>query len=129
MGTSLNAAEGIRSSSPTDGIGYSTGAGGIVTQATSKATGVTLNKACGEITLNAASLAAATIVSFTLTNSAIALGDNLILNHVGAGTKGGYSLNAECLAGTATISVRNNTAGALLEALVIRFTVVKAVVA
>lgn len=120
---------GLRSQDPTDGVGYGAGAGGTVVQATSKATGVTLNKVCGEITLNAASLAAATIVSFTLTNSAIALGDNLVLNHVGAGTKGGYSLNAECLAGSATISVRNNTAGALLEALVIRYTLVKAVTA
>lgn len=129
MGTSLAAAEGIRSTSPTDGIGYGTGAGGTVTQATSKATGVTLNKACGEITLNAASLASLAIVSFTFTNSAIVLGDNLILNHVGAGTKGGYTLNAECLAGTATVSLRNNTAGALAEALVIRYTLVKAVTA
>ena len=33
-------------------VGYSTGTGGAVTQITSKATGVTLNKRCGQITLN-----------------------------------------------------------------------------
>lgn len=129
MGISVSAAEGIRSASATDGIGYATGAGGTVTQATSKSTGVTLNKICGEITMNAASLAAGTVVSFPLTNSAIAAGDNIILNHVGAGTRGAYTLDGDCAAGSATIFVRNNTAGALAEAIVIRFTVIKAVTA
>jgi hypothetical protein len=31
-------------------VGYSTGTGGTVTQATDKSTGVTLNKRCGQIT-------------------------------------------------------------------------------
>lgn len=39
-------------------IGYSTGTGSTVTQATSKSTGVTINSLCGQITINAASLAA-----------------------------------------------------------------------
>ena len=34
-----------------NGIGYSTGAGGVVTQGTSRTTGVTLNKPSGQITL------------------------------------------------------------------------------
>ena len=40
-------------------IGYTSGLGGAVTQATSKSTGVTLNKPCGTITMHDASLAAA----------------------------------------------------------------------
>lgn len=108
-----------------NGIGYSTGSGGTVTQLTSKATGVTLDKASGQITLNAASLAAATIVSFTLTNSAITANDLLVLNHVSVGTRGAYTLNADCANGTATISIRNNSAAALAEAIVIRFAVIK----
>jgi hypothetical protein len=119
----------ITSSGATAGIGYATGAGGTVTQATSKSTGVTLNKECGEITLNGAALASATVVSFVLTNSGIAAGDNLILNHVATGTFGGYSLNGRCAAGSATIDVRNLTAGSLSEAIVIRFTVIKGVTA
>ena len=111
----------------TGSIGYATGAGGTVTQATSKSTGVTLNKITGEITLNGAALAAATIVSFTLTNSTIAATDVMILNHVTTGTRGGYTLNAQCAAGSAVIYVRNNTAGSLSEAIVIRFAVVKGV--
>jgi hypothetical protein len=108
-------------------IGYAngSGAGGTVTQATSKSTGVTLSNPAGQITMNAAALAAGTIVSFTLTNTFIAATDVLLLNHVSGGTPGSYSLNAQCGAGSATINVRNNTAGSLSEAIVIAFVVVK----
>ena len=113
----------------TDKAGYITGEGGTVTQATSKATGVTLNKKCGQITMHDASLAAATTVSFTLTNSTIAATDLLVLNHVSGGTAGAYLLNAQAAAGSASINVRNVTAGALGEAIVIGFAVIKAVTA
>lgn len=101
------------------------GTGGAVTQATSKSTGVTLSKPCGAITLNNASLGAATIVSFVLTNTFVAANDVLILNHISGGTPGSYTLNARCAAGSATIDVRNNTAGALGEAIVIQFALIK----
>lgn len=117
----------IKSQGATAGIGYATGAGGTVTQATSKATGVTLNTVSGQITLNNAALAAATIVSFVLTDSAVAATDVLILNHISGGTPGSYSLNARAAAGSATIDVRNNTAGSLSEAIVIQFALIKAV--
>jgi hypothetical protein len=110
-------------------IGYSTGTGGTVTQATDKATGVTLNKRCGQITMQATNLAAATIVSFVLTNSTIGANDLLVLQHQSGGTLGSYTLNAACAAGSATIYVRNNTAGGLAEALVIRYAVIKGAVA
>jgi hypothetical protein len=113
----------------TDKAGYVTGEGGTVTQATSKSTAVTLSKRCGEITLNAASLAADTTVSFTLTNTTIAATDLLVLNHVGGGTIGSYLLNANCGAGSTIIYVRNITAAALAEAIVISFAVIKAVTA
>jgi len=110
----------------TDKAGYIVGDGGTVTQATSKSTAVTLNKKCGQITMNAASLAADTTVSFTLTNSTIATTDLLVLNHVSGGTAGSYLLNAQCAAGSVSINVRNVTAGALAEAIVIGFAVIKA---
>ena len=113
----------------TDKAGYITGEGGTVTQATSKATAVTLNKKCGQITMNAASLAADTTVTFTLTNSTIAATDLLVLNHASGGTAGAYLLNAQAAAGSASINVRNVTAGALAEAIVIGFAVIKAVTA
>jgi len=107
--------------------GYVTGDGGEVTQGTSKSTGVTLSKKCGQITLHNAALAADTTVSFTLTNTTIAATDLLVLNHVSGGTAGSYLLNAQCAAGTASINVRNVTAGSLSEAIVIGFALVKAV--
>jgi hypothetical protein len=113
----------------TDKAGYITGEGGAVTQLTSKATAVTLDKKCGQITMNAASLAANTTVTFTLTNSTIAATDLLVLNHDAGGTAGSYLLNAQAAAGSASINVRNVTAGALAEAIVIGFAVIKAVIA
>ena len=110
----------------TDKAGYITGEGGTVAQATSKATAVTLNKKCGQITMNAAALAAATTVTFVLTNSTIAATDLLVLNHVSGGTAGSYLLNAQCGAGSVSINVRNVTAASLSEAIVIGFAVIKA---
>lgn len=115
------------STSPTKGIGYATGAGGTVTQSTDKSTTVALAKMSGAITMNNAALNAGVIVSFTLTNAGIAATDVLVLNHISGGTVGSYGLNAQCAAGSATINVRNNTAGNLSEAVVIQFAVIKGV--
>lgn len=121
-------ATGSIKSSGTAGIGYATGAGGTVTQATSKATAVTLDKITGLITLNAAALAAATIVSFVLTNSAISATDQIIVTHESGGTLGAYTVNGRATgAGTGAIDLRNNTAGSLSEAVVLRFTIIKSV--
>ena len=109
--------------------GYATGSGGVVTQATSKATGVTLSKPTGQITLNAAALAGDTTVSFTLTNTVIEANDILVMNHISGGTAGSYLLNAQSAAGSASINVRNITTGSLSEAIVIAFAVIKAVIA
>jgi hypothetical protein len=133
LGFVTNSAERMRIESTgnvlvtSQALGYGTGSGGSVTQATSKATGVTLNKSNGQITLNAAALAGDTTVSFTLTNSVIAATDVLVLNHVSGGTAGSYLLNAQAAAGSATINVRNITTGSLSEAIVIGFAVIKAV--
>ena len=112
----------------TDKAGYVAGEGGTVTQATSKSTGVTLSKKCGQITMNAAALAADTTVTFTLTNTEVVATDIIILNHVSGGTAGAYLLNAQAGSGSASINVRNITGGALSEAIVIGFAIIKAVV-
>ena len=121
-----DATTGTRFTNP---FGYGTGAGGTQTQATNKSTTVVLNARCGQITMNAAELAANTAVSFTLTNSSIAATDLIIINHVSGGTTGAYLFGARAAAGSATITVRNVTAGALSEAVVIAFAVIKAVTA
>jgi hypothetical protein len=126
-GGNLSTTGAVLSSSATAGVGYSTGAGGTVTQLTSKSTTVVLNKINGQITLNNANLGANAIVSFTLTNSAIAVTDLVVLNHVSAGTVGSYHLNAQAAGGSAKITITNLTAGILGEAIVIGFAVIKAV--
>lgn len=109
-------------------LGFNTGAGGAVTQATSKATGVTLNKPCGAITLHAASLAATTSVSFTLTNSSIAARDVVVVSIASGATAASYLVVVGAVAsGSCLITLRNYTGGALAEAVVLNFVVIKAV--
>ena len=107
-------------------IGYGTGAQGTVTQATSKSTGVTLNKSAGQITMNNAALAAATNVTFTLTNSTLSAKDVLILNVSGAATSGAYNCWVSSMAaGSATVTLRNITAAtSLSEAVVLNFAII-----
>jgi hypothetical protein len=112
----------------TTGLGFYTGAGGTVTQATSKATAFTLNTMCGQITTAADSLAHTAIVSAVWTNSKIAATDVVIINHKSGGTIGAYVFNVSCGAGAATLYITNNeTAGSLSEALVLSFVVIKGV--
>ena len=106
-------------------LGYGTPAQGAVTQLTSKATGVTLNKSAGKITMNGAALAAGTTVLFTLTNSSISANDVMIVNVGAGGTSGAYwPYVASLTAGSAVIGLYNNTAGSLSEAPVINFALI-----
>ena len=108
------------------GIGYGTGSGGTVTQLTSKATAVTLNKTNGQIVMNAAALAANTTVTFALNNSTIAVTDVVIVSAQFSG--GNYQAwVTDSTAGSAFISVRNTSGGSLSNAVVINFAVIKAV--
>lgn len=109
-------------------LGYTSAAQGTVTQATSKSTAVTLNKSAGRITMNAASLGATTNVSFTLNNSLISSNDVLILNLAAGATAASYNLWVDSLgAGTASITLRNTTGGALAEAVGINFALIHCV--
>jgi hypothetical protein len=109
-------------------VGYSTGTGGTVTQATNKSTGVTLSKRCGQITMNAEVLAAAAEVSFTLTNSTIAATDVVMVSIASGATAGAYSVQCDATAaGSCRISVGNRNAGSLSEAIVLNFVVIKSV--
>lgn len=112
------------------GGGYTTGAGGTVTQATSKATGVTLNKACGRITMHNAALAAGAEVAFTLTNSTIAATDVVVVNVQSVGTAGAYLVGVGAVsAGSCSITVSNCSTGSLSQAIVLNFVVIKGVTA
>ena len=107
-------------------LGYSSAAQGSVTQATSKSTGVTLSKSSGQITMNGAALSNGAIVSFTLTNTLLSAKDVLIINVAGGlATAGTYtSFVSTVAAGSAVISLYNNSAGPLSEAVVINFAII-----
>jgi hypothetical protein len=106
-------------------IGYTAEASGTVTQATSKSTGVTLNKSAGQITMNDAALANATNVSFTLTNSVISAKDVVVLSVSSGATAGAYNCWISGKAtGSCTITLRNLSGGSLSEAVVINFAVI-----
>ena len=89
--------------------GLTSSPGGTVTQATNKSTGVTLDTPTGEITMNGASLAADTTVSFTLTNNQISSEDYVLVQHVSAGTAASYICTGLAGSGSATINVHNAT--------------------
>lgn len=108
-----------------DQLGYTTAAQGTVTQATDKSTGVTLNRSMGRITMNAASLAGNTAVTFTLTNSLIGANDVLSVHVSSGATAAAYIAYVTSLtAGSCVIALRNLTAGALAEAVVLNFTII-----
>lgn len=112
------------------GLGYGTGSGGTVTQATSKSTGVTLNKANGKITMHNASLASGATVAFVLTNSTIGANDYVYVSLAGGiGAADQYQVwcNND-VAGSVGIALKNNTAGALADAVAIKFVVIKGAV-
>jgi len=108
------------------GLGYGTGSGGTVTQATSRTTGVTLNKTNGAITLvSAAGLA--TFQSFTVTNSTVAATDVVHVTQ-----KSGTDLYQIFVTATAAGSFRitfATTGGTTIEQPVFNFAVIKGVTA
>jgi hypothetical protein len=112
----------------TSEIGYSAAAQGAVTQATSKSTGVTLNKSAGRITMNAEALAGGAVASFVLTNSTISANDTMIVcvsSNTTGSAAGAYTTYVSYLAaGSAFITLRNLSATSYSEAVIINFSLV-----
>lgn len=125
----VSAKGGLLSSSATLGIGYVTGAGGAAVQGTSKSTGVTKNTTCGKVTMNGSALAAGAKVSFTVTNSAIAATDVVVVSVASGGTANAYRANVTAVAaGSFAVTVENITGGSLSESPVINYAVIKSVI-
>jgi len=124
-GTSLTAT-GVIASTGTAGIGYATGAGGVVTQGTSRTTGVTINKTTGAITLFSA--AGTTVpTTFTVTNSTVVATDVIILNQK-SGTDLYDLMVTAVAAGSFNITFRT-TGGTTTETPVFNFAVINGVAA
>lgn len=111
----------------TGGLGYGTGAGGSVTQLTSKSTSVTLNKPCGQITMNNAALASGVSVTFALNNTLINGVDGILLSvYANSQTvQGTYSLSWAINPSVAYITVTNKSATSYSDNLIINFQITK----
>lgn len=108
------------------GLGYGTGSGGAVTQATSRTTGVTLNKSNGAITLVSAA-GTTTWQTFTVTNSVVAATDTIIVNQK-SGTDL-YMIHVTAVAAGSFNVTFATTGGTTTEQPVFNFAVIKAVTA
>lgn len=107
-------------------LGYGIGAGGTVTQTTSKSTTVTLNKPSGFITTHDAALAAGATAIFSFNNSSFVSSDAVLLTVVGQ-VADEYTIQyTHTVEGGGSIAITNNTADSLSEAVAINFVVVKA---
>lgn len=112
-------------------FGYTDGksAGSAVTQATNRATGVTINALAGTITTNSTSLAAEASAVFTVTNNKVAANDVVLCSM----QSGAIALNTDVIvsavaAGSFAITVvNNNAAGGTAEtgAILINFVVIR----
>jgi len=112
----------------TDRVGYRPGAGGTVTQATSKSTGVTLDKICGRITMHNATLNAGAEVGFTVSNSLVAEDDVVVPNISGGATFDSYLVGVDDVSnGSFRLTLTNTSGTNRADAVVINFAVFKAV--
>ena len=107
-----------------------TGSSAAVTQATNRATGVTIDSLIGSITTHNASLAAEASAKFTVTNSAVGIGDVVLVcirsGNAALNTRATVTAVAD---GSFEITIVNgNVAAGTAEtgAIVINFAVIKA---
>ena len=130
----INAVERVRINSNGElllttaaGLGYGTGSGGTVTQATSKSTGVTLNKPTGRITMTADAMLPAATAQFTFTNSLIAATDllQIAIYSPSVGNPVNYRIGFGITSGSATVFVTNQSAGSLSEGIQLNFVLIK----
>lgn len=121
----------VTTKSATKGVGYATGSGCAVTQATNRTTGVTCTGMSGAITTSTASLAAEATAKFTVTNTSIAIGDTVVVSQQSGSDGGGTIVHVTTVAaGSFQIAVHNgNVAAGTAEtgAIIINFAVIKAV--
>lgn len=114
------------------GLGYGTGSGGTVTQATSKTTGVTLNKTNGKIITSNSSMAAGAEVTFTVTNSMVAATDVIEIHRASGGGAGssGYTVSIDTVAaGSFVVYLKNLSGVSRTDILTLNFAITKAVTA
>ena len=115
--------------SGTGALGYGTGAGGTVTQLTSKSTAVTLNKPSGLVTMHNSALAAGESVTFLIANSLFNVLTDLCLITPFYRITDPTRYRIECIGngGGSTIAVKvtNITGSSLSQEVEFRFVIIK----
>jgi hypothetical protein len=109
-------------------MGFKTGAGGAVTQATSRTTGVTLSTRAGKITTTADSMAAQAPTTFTVTNTLVAATDVVVISKL-SGDVDTFAWVNSTAAGSFTVTLFNSHASAAdTTAFAFNFVVIKAAI-
>jgi hypothetical protein len=123
----LQVVGGMISTDPTAGIGYGTGAGGTVTQGTSRTTPVTINKVCGSIVLFT-DAGVSTYTSFVVNNTTVGINDTIIVTTVGGSNN--YFAYANKIVDATSFQIHFvSTSGTASDAPTINFTIIKSVTA
>lgn len=118
--------------SGTGGLGYGAGAGGTVTQLTSKSTAVTLNKPTGRIIMSNTALGAGGIIGFVLNNTLAGANDMCVAQIVNTISNDvfNYKLEVSTYSGNGFfITLTNKSGSTLSEAIHIQFTIIKGAIA
>lgn len=110
-------------------IGYGTGSGGTVTQATSKSTAVTIDKTNGSIVTHNETLGNNARALFTVNNNTVSATDIVFAHRASGGTANGYEVHVmQVASGSFGIQLTNVSGGSLSEAVTINFVVINAVI-
>ena len=107
------------------GLGYGTGSGGTVTQATSTTTAVTINKTNGLITLFTAAPVVGAWTIFLVNNSTVASTDTIVVNVKGAANS--YVANVTAVVGGGFYVAYQSISGTASATPTLNFSVIKAV--
>jgi hypothetical protein len=122
----IASAGSVLSTSTSGGIGYATGAGFAVSQASSRTTTVIANAASGAITLVSAA-GSATPATFTVTNSSVAATDVVVVSQKSGTDK--YIVGVTAVGAGSFAITSYTTGGTTTETPVFNFAVIKAVAA
>lgn len=115
---------GLFSTSSSGGVGYATGAGGTVTQASSRTNSVTINTPTGAITLVSAA-GSTTPATFGVSNSSVAATDTIIVNQKSGTDK--YTIDVTNVRAGGFDITFNTKSGTTTEQPVFNFAVIKGV--
>ena len=111
---------------PANAVGYGTGAGGTVTQATSRTTSVTINKPTGSITMFTAA-GSTTWSGFFVNNSLVGANDTVILSLKGGNSGQFYTFQVGAVS-AGLFQINFLSSGTNSDAPVINFAIIKGAV-